>query len=80
MPAFDLSNLGLRCCEHLVDLGAQTTRKFLQQVDTDREAWLRGDGTDFLAATGRIALDHWASTVSCGVELQRQVLVGLTKK
>ncbi len=72
-----LCGLGLECCGRLTEINGQTVRALLAQAASDGEAWPQGGGTGFLAATGRIALDHWASTLACGVELQRQVLAGL---
>lgn len=77
---FNLCSLGLRCCEQLTEINGRTARALLAQAATDGESWLRGDGTGFMVASGRVAMDHWASTIACGVELQRQILAGLAKK
>ncbi len=41
---------------------------------------LRGGGDGFRLTSARVAMAHWASTLSCGVELQQQILADLTKK
>lgn len=77
---FNLCSLGLQCCEQLTEINGRTVRALLAQAATDGESWLQGNSTEFMAASGRIAMDHWASMIACSVESQRQILAGLAKK
>lgn len=77
---FNLCSVGLRCCEQLTEINGRTTRALLAQAAADGESWGQGNGAGFVVASGRIAVDHWAAIIACGVESQRQILAGLGKK
>lgn len=70
-----LCSLGLSCCERATETWGQTVRTLLAQADTNSEALLRGEGTGFATAAGRIVIAHWTSMLSCGVEFQRMALL-----
>lgn len=78
--SLNLCNSWLECCERLTEINGQSARKLLAQAKADGQSWLQGDGTGFMVASGRVAMDQWGSMFACGVELQRQILAGLAKK
>lgn len=75
-----LGNLGLGCCERLMEINGQSARALLAQAETDGQSWLRGDATGLMVGTSRTVLDHWGAMLSCCTDFQRQVLAGLAKK
>ena len=78
--SLNLCNSWLECCERLTEINGHSARKLLAQAKTDGQSWLRGDGTGFMVANGRVAMDQWGSVIACGVEFQRQMLAGLARK
>jgi len=76
----NLGNLGLGCCERLMEINGQSARALLAQAETDGQSWQGGDATGFIVETSRTVIEHWASTLACCTDFQRQVLSSFAKK
>lgn len=75
-----LGHASLGCCEKAAEINTTTARKLFAQVDADPETLIRGDVAKMAVASGKIALAHWASSIACGLELQRQLIASLARE
>jgi len=68
------------CCQKAAEINAATSRKLFALMAADAELLFRGNMPRFVIASGDIAIAHWASTLSCGLEFQRQCLTNIVQK
>lgn len=68
------------CCQKAAEINAATSRKLFALMAADSEPLLRGNMARFVIASGDIAVAHWTSTLSCGLEFQRQCLACTAQK
>lgn len=77
---FGLCRTGLGCCGKVAELNTATAQKMLAQVAADFESLARGDAAGFATASGKLAVAHWTSALSCGLEFQRQLVASFAPK
>lgn len=68
------------CCQKAAEINAATSRKLLALMATDSERLFRGNVLGFVIASGEIAVAHWTSALSCGLEFQRQCLASTSQE
>lgn len=73
-------DLGLKCCQGLVDFSAEATSRMIATAEAGRGLFLDNGFPEFLAESSRVGMSLWTSLWSEGIEFQKNFLAALNAK